>query len=137
MPVRSGEAMSQANRKETVSALKLVPPEPAESPLGRKRTRCASISPQAVEDLIPYSTKDLKYLWTMWDEAQRHHQHSRRYRNIYGGAVGVILTGWLISGLGLSGSAPLGGILMLAGTLIGVWYSLKSLFHQSQSGPKR
>jgi len=39
--------------------------------------------------------------------------------------VGVILTGWLIFGLGLSGSAPLGGILMLAGALIGAWHWLK------------
>jgi hypothetical protein len=50
--------------------------------------------------------------------------------------MGVILTGWLIYGMGLSLSAPLGGTLMLAGTLIGVWYSLKFLFHQRQSGPK-
>jgi len=127
--------MSQTRLKETVTALPLIPPEPAESRLGRKRTRCASSSPQNVADLVPYSPKDLKYLWTMWDEAQRRQQSGRRYRNICGGAVGVILTGWLIYGLGLSFSAPLGGILMLAGALMGAWYCLKSLRHQKQSGP--
>ena len=93
------------------------------------------ICPQTGEDLIPYSTKELKYLWTLWDEAQRQHQSGPRYRNIYGGAVCVILTGWLISGLGLSYSAPLGGILMIAGTLTGAWYCLKSLRHQKHSAP--
>ena len=52
--------------------------------------------PPNEEDLIPYSAKDLKYLWTLWDETQRHRQPGLRYRNIYVGAVGVILTGWLM-----------------------------------------
>ena len=129
--------MTQTRLKETVTALRLIPPEPSESRLGRERARCASSSPQNVEDLIPYSAKELKYLWTLWDEAQRHQQPGLRYRNIYVGAVGVILTGWLIHGMGLSFSAPLGGILMLAGALIGAWYCLKSLRHQRQSGPGR
>ena len=50
--------------------------------------------------------------------------------------MGVILTGWLVYGLGLSLSAPVGGILVLAGALTGAWYSLKSLLHQRQSGNK-
>jgi len=128
--------MSQTRLKATGTPLRLILPESSEPSLEREGARCASISPKNVEDLIPYSAKELKYLWTMWDEAQRHYQPGLRYRNIYAGAMGVILTGWLIYGMGLSLSAPLGGILMLAGTLIGVWYSLKSLFHQSQSGPK-
>ena len=126
--------MSQTRLKETVTALPLIPPEPTESRLGRKRTRCAPSSPQNVADLVPYSPKNLKYMWTMWDEAQRHQQPGLRYRNIYVGAVGVILVGWLLQGMGLSFSTPLGGILMLAGTFIGVWYCLKSLRHQKQSG---
>ena len=131
--------MSQTRLKETVTALKLILPEPAESRLGEKAARCASNSPQNVEDLIPYSAKDLKYLWTLWDEAQRHQQSGLRYRNIYVGAVGVILTGWLIYGMGLSFSAPLGGILMLAGALIGVWFCLKSrvTIRHSTLGDKR
>jgi hypothetical protein len=136
MPIRTSEAMSQARRKETVTAPVVVPLESAESRPGRKRTRCASISPQSAEDLIPYTTKELKYLWTMWDEAERQHRPGLRYRNIYGGAVGVILTGWLISGLGLSYSAPFGGILMLSGTLIGAWYCLKSLRQQKHSASR-
>jgi len=71
----------------------------------------------------------------MWDEAQKHQQPGRRYRNICGAAVGVMLTGWLIYGLGLSFSASLGGILMLAGAFIVAWYCLKSRRHQRQSGP--
>jgi hypothetical protein len=50
--------------------------------------------------------------------------------------VGVILTGWLIYGLGLWFSATLGGILMLAGALIGVWHWLRFRRHQRHSGLK-
>ena len=118
--------MSQTRHKETVNALRLNPLEPSKSRRKGERARCAPNSPQGERDLIPYSPKELKYLWTMWDEAGRHHQPGRRDRNILAGAVGVILTGWLIYGLGLSCSAPLGGILMLAGALFGAWHWLKS-----------
>jgi hypothetical protein len=119
--------MTQTRLKETVTSLRLIPPEPAESRLGRNRARCAIIHPPNAADLIPYSAKDLKYLWTLWDEAQRRHQPGWRYRHISVGAVGVSLTGWLIHGMGLSGPTPFGGILMLAGALVGAWYCLKSL----------
>ena len=114
------------------------PLEPSKSRCGEERARCAPDSPQEVKDLIPYSAKEysakeLKYLLTMWDEARRHHQPGRRHRNIFAGAVGVSLTGWLIYGLGLSYSAPLGGILMLAGVLIGAWHWLKFRRHQRHS----
>ena len=72
----------------------------------------------------------------MWDEARRHHQPGRRHRNIFAGAVGVILTGWLIYGLGLSCSVPLGGILMLGGALIGVWHYMKFRRRQRHSPEK-
>jgi hypothetical protein len=113
--------------------LRLNPLEPSKSRRGGERARCASNSPQDVKDLIPYSAKELKYLMIMWDEAGRHHQPGWRYRKILAGAVGVILTGWLIYGLGLSCSAPLGGILMLAGALIGAWHWLKSRRHKRHS----
>jgi len=129
--------MSQTRYKATVTALTLIPPEPSEPHLGRERARPVSDSPQNVEDLTPYSAKDLKYLWALWDEASRHHRPGRRYRNICGGAVGVTLAGWLIYGLGLSGSVPLGGILMLAGALIGAWYGRKALGHNEPSAPGR
>lgn len=122
--------MSQARMKETITPLQLTLPETSSSSLGRQGARCASNSPQRLEDLIPYSPKELKYLCILWDEAQRHHQPGLRYRNIYAGAMGMILTGWLIHGMGLSLSVPVGGILVLAGALIGAWYSLKSLLHQ-------
>ena len=125
--------MSQTRYKETVTALRLIPPEPSEPRLGRERVRRDSDSPQNVADLTPYSAKDLKYLWALWDEASKRHQPGRRYRNICGGAVGVTLAGWLIYGLGLSGSVPLGGILMLAGALIGAWYGRKALGHNGHS----
>jgi arginine utilization protein RocB len=126
--------MSQPRLKEKVPHLKLILPESSDQSLGREGARGAESSPQNMEDLIPYSPKELKYLWTMWDEAKRHHQPGLRYRNIYAGAMGVILIGWLIYGMGLSLSAPLGGVLVLAGALIGGWYSLKSLRRQKQSG---
>jgi hypothetical protein len=109
--------------------------KPSRPRWGGEKARCAPDSPQQVKDLIPYaakeySAKELKYLWTMWDEAPRHYQPGRRHRNIFAGAVGVILAGWLIFGLGL---APLGGILMLAGALIGAWHWLKFRRHQRHS----
>jgi hypothetical protein len=130
--------MSQTRRKETVMALRLNPSEPSKSRPGGDRVRGATDSPQEVKDLIPYaakeySAKELKYLWTMWDEARKHHQPGRRHRNLFAAAVGVILTGWFIYGLGLSCSAPLGGILMLAGSLIGAWHYMKFRRHQRHS----
>ena len=130
--------MSQTTRKETIMALRLNPAELSKSRRSGERARCAPDSPQEEKDLIPYSAKEysakeLKYLLTMWDEARRHHQPGRRHRNIFAGAVGVILTGWLIYGLGLSCSAPLGGILMLAGALIGAWHYMKFRRHQRHS----
>ena len=137
MAATPGEVMSQTRRKETVMALRLNPSEPSKTRRGGERVRCAPDSPQEVKDLIPYSAKEysakeLKYLWTMWDEARRHHQPGRRHRNIFAGAVGVILTGWLIYGLGLSCCAP-GGILMLAGAVIGAWHYMKFRRHQRHS----
>jgi hypothetical protein len=128
--------MSQARMKKTFNPLRLILGESSPPSLGREGARCASNSPQPGEDMIPYSPKELKYLWIPWDEAQRHRHPGLRYRNIYAGAMGAILSGWLIYGMGLSLSAPVGGILVLAGALIGGWYSLKSLLHQRQSGPK-
>jgi len=127
--------MTQTRLKETVTALRLIPPEPSESRQGRNMTPCATMPPPNAEDLIPYSAKDLKYMWTLWDEAQRHHQPGRRYRHIFVGAVGVILTGWLIHGMGLSCSTPFGGILMLAGALVAAWYCLKTLRYSRNSAP--
>jgi hypothetical protein len=133
MPPKQGEVMIQTKLKKTVAALRLISPKPSASRLEVGRARRASNSPQNVEDLVPYSRKDLKYMYTLWDEAQRYQQVSRRYRNIYTGAAGVILTGWLIRWTGLSFSAPLGGILMLAGSLTGAWYCLKSWRHNRHS----
>jgi hypothetical protein len=53
---------------------------------------------------------------------------------MYAGALGIILVGLLIKGMGLSGSIPVGSLVMLAGSLIGAWSSLKALRHQRQSG---
>ena len=121
--------MSRAGMKEIVTPVRLIMPASSPPGLGRGGARCVSSPPQPGEDLIPYSAKELKYLWILWDEAERHQQPGLRYRNIYVGALGVILSGWLIYGMGLSISAPVGGILVLAGALTGAWYSLKSLLH--------
>jgi hypothetical protein len=112
--------------------------KPSKSCCGEARPQRAPDLRQEEQDLIPYaakeySAKELKYLWTMWDEARRHQQPGRRHRNIFAGAVGVILAGWLIYGLGLSYFAPLGGILMLGGALIGAWHWLKFRRHRSKS----
>jgi hypothetical protein len=127
--------MIEKPRKGTDTMRTLITPEASESPPEREKARCASNSPEKGEDLTPYSAKDLKYLWALWDEAPRHHQPGRRYRDICGGAVGVTLAGWLIYGLGLSGSLPLGGILMVAGAIIAAWSGRKSLDHHGPSAP--
>ncbi len=129
--------MSRTRRKEAGPRLRLILPKSPEGTIGREGDRCASTPPKNIEDMIPYSARELKYLWNLWDEAQIHRQSGLRYRNIYAGAIGVVLTGWLIYGMGLSLSPLLGGILMLAGTLTGVWYSLKSLWQEGQFDPKR
>lgn len=115
--------------------------EPSKTRSGQEGAPCAPDSPQEANGLIPYaakeySAKELKYLWTMWDEARRHHLPGRRQRNQVAGAVGVMLAGWLIYGLGLGFSATLGGILMLAGALSGAWHWLKFRRHRRHSVPR-
>jgi len=130
---KADEAMIKSLRKGTDTMRTLSPPETSESPPEKEKARCALNSLQNVEDLIPYSAKDLKYMWVLWDEAHRYHSTGLRYWKIYAGALGIFLAGWLSSRMGLSFSAPLGGILMLAGAFIGVWYCLKSLRHKGHS----
>ena len=125
--------MSQTSLRENVIATVLIPLEKVQSRLGWKGTPCASSPATRGEDRMPYSGKELKYLWTMWDEAHRRHQPAHRYMNIYVGAVGVILTGGVIAGMGQPFSATLGGLLMLVGGLIGAGYCLKSLRQQRRS----
>jgi hypothetical protein len=120
-------------RQETVTTMTLVPQKPTKSLPVRAGGPGALSSPPNAEDMIPYSAKDLKYLWAMWDEAHRYHPPTGRHRNIYAGCGGVILVGWIISGMGLSCSVPLGGGLMFGGALIGAWYCLKSLRHKKHS----
>jgi hypothetical protein len=113
----------------------LIPPEPTRSPPGRAEgSRPLSSRPPAA-DLIPYSAKDLKYLWVLWDEAQTHQPSGLRHRNLCAGAGGVILIGWLIYGMGLSCSGSLGGSLMIGGALTGIWYYVKSRRHHRDSAP--
>jgi hypothetical protein len=133
MAATPGEVMSQTTRKETGMGLRLNHSEASKTRWGGDWARCAPDSPQEVKDLIPYSAKELKYLCEMWDEAGRLPQPGRRHRNIFAGAVGVILTGWFIYGLGLSCCARLGSILMLAGAIIGAWHWLKLRRHQRHS----
>jgi hypothetical protein len=129
--------MDQTELKKTGAALRFIPPELSASRLGRGQARCGANSSANEADLIPYSAKDLKYLWIMWDEAQRRRHPGRRYRNIYIGAAGVILTGYLLH----SWEEPvicrtLGDILMLAGACLGACYCWKSLRQQKRSGCK-
>jgi hypothetical protein len=133
MAATPGEVMSQTTRKQTVTDLRLNPSEASKTCRGGNGARCALDSPRGIKDTIPYSAKELKYLWAMWDEAGRLPQPGRRHRNIFAGAVGVILTGWFIYGLGLSCCARLGSILMLAGAIIGAWHWLKLRRHQRHS----
>ena len=137
MPAKQGEAMTKTIEKNTGPEVTLIPSEDPEARQERAGARCASSSLPPGEDLIPYSAKDLKYMWTMWDEAHRRHPSGLRYRNIYVGAFGAILAGWLSYRTGLSFSAPVGAILMLGGAVLGAWYSLKALRHNRGSAPER
>jgi hypothetical protein len=138
MPAKPGEIMSLIRRRKTGRALMMNPSEPSKLRDGEARAWSAPDSPQEMKDLIPYavkeySAKELKYLWTMWDEARRYQQPGRRHRNLFAGGVGVTLAGWLVYGLGLSCSAPLGGMLMLAGALAGAWHYIKFRRQQRHS----
>jgi len=133
MVATPGEVMRQTTRKETAKALRLNPSEPSTTRRGGEGVRCAPDLPPGMKDTIPYSAKELRYLWIMWDEASRHHQPGRRHRNLFAAAVGVILTGWFIYGLGLACCARLGGILMLAGAFSGAWHYMKFRRHQRHS----
>jgi len=86
-----------------------------------------------MEDLIPHSGKEQKHLWALWEEAQRHRETVLSYKDIYVAAVALILAGWVFWG---GGSQQWGGILMLAGGLIGAFFSLKSL-HQRRLSAKQ
>ena len=129
--------MIKTRLRETMSALRLFPPGPSGSRLGRNPARFTTLPPPQAPGLGPYSAEDLKYLWTLWDEAQGRHQPARRSWRMYVGAMGVILAGWLIHRLGPSDSTPYGGILMLAGAVLGAWYCLQSLRHRRHSAPRR
>jgi len=127
--------MSQTSFRENVISTVLIPLAKVKSHLGWKGAPCASSLATHGKDSIPYSAKELKYLWTMWDEAYRRQPPVRRYRNIYVWAVAVILAGGIISGMGQPFSVTLGGVLMLVGGLIGAWHWLKSLRCQRRGAP--
>jgi len=128
--------MGQNSLRENVISTVLIPFEKAKYRLGWKGTPRPSSPATRGEDRIPYSAKDLKYLWTMWDEAHRRHHLAQHYKNIYVWAVGVILTGGIIAGMGQPFSRILGGLLMLVGGLSGAWYCLKSLRQQRRAARK-
>ncbi len=126
---RQGKPMAENIEKKNVPEIAITLPEMAASRLRRGGCQCALHSPPSGGDLIPYSSEELKYLLTTWDEAHRRQPSGLRYRNIYFGALAIILAGWLSSGTGLPFSSFLGSLLMLSGALIGVWYCLKALRH--------
>jgi hypothetical protein len=84
-------------------------------------------SPPAMEDMVPSSTKEQKHLQTLWDKSQGRRETGLPYRNLYIGAVSLILAGFVFQGIDSSYSPQGGGLLMLAGGLIGAFYSYKSL----------
>jgi hypothetical protein len=125
--------MDQKTRQGTDTMQTTLDLKDSEASRARGQARPGAASTRIADDLIPYSAKDLKYMWSMWDEAHRHRAASLRYRNIYAGALAVILAGWLSYRTGAWFAAPLGGILMLTGALIGAWYCLKVLRQKSHS----
>jgi len=129
--------MSQTSLRETVISTLLIPLAKVKSHFGWKGAPCASSPATHGNDSIPYSAKELKYLWTLWDEAHRPQPPRRRYRNIYIRAVAVILAGVIIFRMSHPFSATLGGVLILVGGSIGAWYCLKSLRYQRRAAPGR
>ena len=121
--------MDQARKADSVTPNPLTPGQ-AKSCQGSAGLRYGPGSPPATEDPAPFAAKELKCFWEKYDEARSSRQPGLSYKNVYIGAVGLILAGCFISLTGLSLSKTLGGILMLAGSVIGVCYSLKSLWQK-------
>jgi hypothetical protein len=120
-------------RQGTNTVDRFIPPETSGSVAGAAKARGAAGSPESQAELVPYSARDLKYMWSMWEEAHRHQAAGLRYRNIYAGSLGLIVLGWLGHRLGSPFSAPLGSLLMLVGGCLGIWFCLKSLRGKDQS----
>jgi hypothetical protein len=121
--------MDQARKANSVTPSTAMPGQ-AKFRRGSAGLRCDPGSPPASHDSGPHATKELKYFWEKYDEARRSRQPVLSYKNVYIGAVGLILAGWLITLTGLALSKTLGGILMVAGSVIGACYSLKSLWQK-------
>jgi hypothetical protein len=107
------------------------------SRLGWKLAHSTPSACKVLEDLVPYSLKDMKYMWALCDEAQRDPKPGLPYKNLYLGAGGLILAGAIISRMGLSFSPALGAILMLTGSFIGIGSTLKSLRQKKGAAPCR
>jgi hypothetical protein len=94
--------------------------------LGFKLAGLTPASNQTLDDLVPYFAPDLKTLWARWDDNRRR-QPVLSSLNLSLAAGALILTGAAIAGMGLSFSRLLGGLMMLAGSFIGIGASLKTL----------
>ncbi len=118
--------MDQARKANSVT------PSPGQAKSCRDSAgfRCDGGSHSASHDSDPHATNELKLFWEKYDEARSSQQPGLSYKNVYIGAAGLIMVGWFITLTGLSWSKSLGGILMLAGSVIGICYSLKSLWQK-------
>ena len=94
-------------------------------------------SSPAMEDPVPHFPQEQQPLRLLWETSQGYRQTGLPYRNIYIGAVSLILAGWVFWGMDSSFCSQLGGILMLAGGVIGAFYSLKSLRQDRLSAKRR
>ena len=129
--------MFKTRLKETVSALRLIPPEPSGSRLGKKPGPVHHHSSPGARPGSPIPGRTSNTCGACGTRPKGAISQPRAIGRMYAGAVGVILAGWLIHRLGPSGSTLTGQILMLAGAVVGAWYCLKSLRHQRHSAPRR
>ncbi|MGA9754095.1 MAG: hypothetical protein WBV23_03035 [Desulfobaccales bacterium] len=128
--------MDQARKTDSVIPSAFIPKQ-TKSRQDRAGLRCDPGSPPATEDPAPFAAKELKYFWEKYDEARSSRQPHLSNKNIYIGAVGLVLVGCFINLTGLSLPKPLGSILMLAGSVIGVCSILKSLWQEKVRAHRR
>jgi hypothetical protein len=104
---------------------------PLEAPLSRRRP----LPPPVVDDQVPHFGAEPKPLRTLWEPEPL--KTPLPYKNVYIGASGLILAGWVFRGLDVSHAPQWGGLLMLVGGLLGAGYCLKSLRRDWRSSRRR
>jgi hypothetical protein len=101
--------------------------------LGFKLTGLSPDAARVLEDLTTYPFQDMKCLWEQYDQARGGRLARRPNKDFYILAGGLILGGAVVSYSGLAYSRFLGGLLMIGGSLSGLFFAIRSLFYQRRA----